>query len=226
MGEADEHEGRREKRERPFRTAEAEQAWPRREREEERNQVEADGIALREEAEAEEEARDGSLEGDVLLERPEAEDDAGESERHERRLDGRRPRRRDERRKQRREGAREMAGGLAPAAPDHALEDECAEEPEDRGGQPDRPFLRPENAHHDGEDPWKEDRRAPRRPQRRRRETEQLARPACDEVLRADRPAPLVGAEEVRLPEQHEPQQGAGRERGREEDPPGRFGIV
>src|SRR5664279_3009234 len=36
----------------------------------------------------------------------------------------------------------------------------------------------------------------------------------------------VFGPEEwaVRLPEQHEPQEGAGRERGREEDPPGRFG--
>ena len=142
------------------------------------------------------------------------------------RLDGRGARCRHERGKQRRESAREMAGGLAPAAPDHALEDERAQEPEDRGRQPHRPFLRPEDAHHHGEDPREEDRRAPRRSQRSRRETEQLARPACDEVLRADRPAPLVGAEEVRLPEQHEPQQRAGRERGREEDPPGRFGIV
>ncbi len=119
-----------------------------------------------------------------------------------------------------------MAGGLAPAAPDHALEQKSTDESEDGGGQPDRPFLRAENAHHHGEDPRKQDRRAPRRPQRGRRETEQLGRPARDEVLRADRPAPLVGAEKVRLPEQHEPQQGAGREGGREEDPPGRFGIV
>ena len=119
-----------------------------------------------------------------------------------------------------------MAGRLAPAAPDHALEDERAEEPEDRGRQPHRPFLRPEDAQHHGEDPRKEDRRPAGRSQRSRRETEQLPRPARDEVLRADGPAPLVGAEEVRLAEQHEPQQGAGRERGREEDSPGRFGIV
>ncbi len=211
MGEADENEGRGEKRERAFRAAEAEQARPRRESEKERDQVEADGIAFREEAEAEEDTRDGALEGDVLLECPEAEDDAGKPERHERRLDGRGPRRRHERGKQRREGAREMAGGLAPTAPDHALEHERADESEDRGGQPDRPFLRPENAHHHGEDPRKEDRRALRGAERRRREAEKLARPARDEVLRADRPAPLVRAEKVRLPEQHEPQEGAGR---------------
>ena len=226
MGEADEDESRGEKRERALRAAEAEQARPRRESEKERDQIEADGIAFREEPETEEDTRDGALEGDVLLEGPEAEDDAGQPERHERRLDGRGPRRRHERGKQRREGACEMAGGLAPTAPNHALEQERADESEDRRGQPDRPFLRPENAHHHGEDPRKEDRRAARRPQRSRRETEQLARPACDEVLRADRPAPLVGAEKVRLPEEYEPQQGAGRERGREEDPPGRFGVV
>src|ERR1019366_8020084 len=99
-----------------------------------------------------------AFEGKVLLERPEPENDAGQAKRYERGLDRGGARRRHERRKERREGAREMTRGLAPPAPDHALEPESSEEPEDRRGQAHRPFHRAKDTHHERENPREEDR--------------------------------------------------------------------
>ena len=49
--------------------------------------------------------------------------------------------------------------------------------------------------------------------------------PPCEDVARADRPAPLVRGEEIGAAEEDQPEQGAGRERRREEEAAGRFGI-
>ena len=222
--DGDEREG--EERESALRAAETEEAWPREEREEERDQVEPDRVALREKAETEEGARDRALERYVLLERPEAEDDAGETQRDESGLHGGRTGGGDQRGKEGREGADDVSRGLSPTAPDDALEHEGADEAEDRRRQAHRPFLGAEDPHHRGQDPGKENRRPGGRAQRHRRKAEKLIRSAGEDVARADRPASLVGAEQIRLTEQHEPQQGARRESGRKKNATGRFRII
>ncbi len=215
---------RDEKEERTLRPSEREEARPRRERDEEREEEEPDRVALREEAEAEEGSRDRALPRDVLLERAKAEDDPREAERHESRLDRRDARGRDERREEGDERAREVAGGLAPSAAHDPLDDERRDEAEHRRGKPHGPLLGAEDAHHPGEQPREEDRRARRVAHRRRGGREHL-RPALEDVARSHGPAALVRGEKVGASEEDEPQQGARRERRGEEEAAGRFGI-
>jgi len=115
---------------------------------------------------------------------------------------------------------------LPVAAPDDPLEEERADEPREGGRKADRPLLGAEDTDHHREDSGKEDRRPGRRAERPVREGHRLRQPPLDEVSRAQDPRPLVGAEEVRPPEEDETQQGASQEGQREEEPPRRFGIL